>query len=248
MTGRAASGTQFERVLLRLRGMIMAGRFEPLARLQEVELARLFEVSRTPVRLALQTLAQEGLLVYTPQRGFQVRGFSIAEIIEAIDVRGRLEAMACEQAAGKGLPPAVLAALGDNLAQTRALLRKGGFTAADSEAWSALNGEFHRMLVDASGNTVIASLLQQVTKIPFSGAQAVVSTPESGDIVFDYVQGAVIMHGLVLDAVQSGNPARARLLMEEHVYQGRERLQHFLQEAGDGRDAAQPFPMRLLNL
>ncbi len=232
--------TQFERVLLRLRGMIVGGECPPNTKLLEVEIARLLDVSRTPVRLAMQALAQEGLLLYTPQRGFVVRGFTIAEVIEAVDIRGRLEAMACEMAAARGLTPEAAAAIERNLEATRALLGKGGFTEADGEAWSALNGDFHDLLVAASGSTLINGMIQQAGTVPLSSARMIVSTPQTLDVIHDYVSGAVVMHAIVFDAVRQRNASRARLMMEEHVFQGRERLRLLLEDF-PRRDMAPAF-------
>ncbi len=226
----APATTQFERVVLRLRGMIVGGDFPPNTKLLEVEIAKLLDVSRTPVRLALQALAQEGLLLYTPQRGFVVRGFTIAEVIEAVDVRGRLEAMACEMAAARGLGPEAAADIEGNLAATRALLVGPGFTEADGEAWSALNGDFHDLLVAASGSGLIAGMIQQTATVPLSSARMIVATPQTLDVIRDYVGGAVVMHAIVFDAVRQRNASRARIMMEEHVFQGRERLRLLLED------------------
>ena len=48
-----------------------------------------------PVRAALAALEKEGLLSYVPKRGFEVRQFSIDEIIDVYRVRSVLEAFAC---------------------------------------------------------------------------------------------------------------------------------------------------------
>ena len=65
--------TRFESVLEAVRAAILAGEFEPGKRLHEIKLTTLLGVSRTPVRAALQKLASEGLLDYTPNRGYTLR-------------------------------------------------------------------------------------------------------------------------------------------------------------------------------
>ena len=241
------ASTQFERVLLRLRGMIMEGRFAPHAKLLEVELAKQLEVSRTPVRLALQALAQEGLLTYAPQRGFTVRGFSIAEIINAVDIRGRLEAMACEMAAQAGLRDETTALLTRNLADTAALLQKPEHTDADVEAWSALNGDFHDALLAAANSPMLTALIQQTGTVPLSSPRVIVATPSNIAMIMDYVRDALKMHELVFDAVQKRDAARARRMMEEHVYQGRVRLQEALQNLSKQREMVYSRSFRLID-
>lgn len=239
--------TQFERVLVRLRGMIMEGRFAPHSKLQEVELAKQMEVSRTPVRLALQALAQEGLLLYTPQRGFVVRGYSIAEIMDAVEIRGRLEAMACEMAARFGLDADTTAAIEANLAETAALYGKNEHTASDVEAWSMLNGDFHDALIGAAKSSMLSGLIQQTGTVPLSSARVIVATPSNAESVFEYVGGALKMHQIVFDAVRQRDEARARRMMEEHVYQGRERLRVTLENLSRQRELVYGRSFRLID-
>lgn len=46
-----------------------------------------FQVSKTPIREALTTLVQEGLVEYTPNRGFSVTPISVADIQEIFEAR-----------------------------------------------------------------------------------------------------------------------------------------------------------------
>lgn len=247
-TGSASgASTQFERVLLRLRGMLMEGRFAPHAKLLEVELAKQLEVSRTPVRLALQALAQEGLLTYAPQRGFTVRGFSVNEIINAVDIRGRLEAMACEMAAQTGLSDETIALLERNLADTAALLQKPVHSDADVEAWSSLNGDFHDAFLTAANSPLLASLVQQTGTVPLSSPRIIVATPSNIGEIMAYVHDALKMHEIVFDAVRGRDVARARRMMEEHIYQGRVRLQEVLQNLGRQREMVYSRGFRLID-
>lgn len=55
---------------------ICGGRYEPGQRLNEVELARSLNVSRSPVREALRRLAADGLVEEKPNRGVFVREFT----------------------------------------------------------------------------------------------------------------------------------------------------------------------------
>lgn len=70
---------------------ICGGRYEPGQRLNEVELARSLNVSRSPVREALRRLAADGLVVELPNRGVFVREFTPQDIQEIFDVRVLLE-------------------------------------------------------------------------------------------------------------------------------------------------------------
>ncbi len=228
-TRRSSAPTQLEAVLTRLRETIMRGGFEPNARLEEKQLAEMLGVSRTPVRIAMQSLAQEGLLVYNPHRGFQVRAFSRQEIVDAIDVRGRLEAFGCELLAARGISDAQAQRVQANLAETRRLLEQDTHGAADVDAWARLNAQFHHLLLEPCGNLLIERLIAQLQTIPMASAGIIPTTTDNVGLVFAYVGDALGMHALVFDAVVRRQPARAHSLMLEHVYQGRERILQALQ-------------------
>lgn len=93
------SDTQTERLVLALREQILQGEFSPGERLTEIGLASRLKASRTPIRLALERLANEGLLDANPSGGFRLRSFSLADIQDAIEIRGILEGTAARFAA-----------------------------------------------------------------------------------------------------------------------------------------------------
>ncbi|HET8707622.1 MAG TPA: GntR family transcriptional regulator, partial [Pseudomonadales bacterium] len=111
-----ANQTRSFSVADRLREMILRGDFGPEARLQEIQLANLMDVSRTPIREALRMLAKEGLLNYAPNRGYQVRKFSLDDILAAFRVRAVLEGLGCRLIAEKGLSETLDQALKKSLA------------------------------------------------------------------------------------------------------------------------------------
>ena len=77
---------------------IFGGQWKAGDRLREEKLARLFKVSRTPVREALQELAAVGLVELRPNCGAVVASFGPQEIEEIYDVRALLEAEATRRA------------------------------------------------------------------------------------------------------------------------------------------------------
>jgi len=78
--------------------VIMIGGSEE-QRLSDVALAEQLGMSRTPVRQALERLAQEGLVRSDPRRGFWTRTFTAQDIHEIYDLRGALEVLALRLAA-----------------------------------------------------------------------------------------------------------------------------------------------------
>src|SRR5881394_1138954 len=87
------------RTLLRLREMLFRGEFQHGERLSELPLSARLGVSRTPIRLALERLAHEGLLEPSRSGGFVVREFTVDAVWDAIEIRGILEGTGARLAA-----------------------------------------------------------------------------------------------------------------------------------------------------
>src|SRR2546422_457987 len=91
--------SQTSRTLLNLREMLLRGDLRPGEKLSELPLVARLGVSRTPIRLSLDRLANEGLLETSPGGGFVVRSFTLADAWDAIETRGVLEGAAARLAA-----------------------------------------------------------------------------------------------------------------------------------------------------
>jgi DNA-binding GntR family transcriptional regulator len=94
-TPRTVSGLVAER----LRAQIVAGELESGSKLRQVEIARRFGVSTTPVREALAALQREGLVRLHPQRGAVVFVPTVEDLREHYEIRAALEALAAARTA-----------------------------------------------------------------------------------------------------------------------------------------------------
>ena len=95
VTPRTVSGLVAER----LRAQIVAGELPAGTKLRQVEIARRFDVSTTPVREALAALQREGLVRLHPQRGAVVFLPSVEDLREHYEIRAALEAVAAARTA-----------------------------------------------------------------------------------------------------------------------------------------------------
>lgn len=91
MAANRSIQTMGDQVYTILRKEICEGRFEPGARLQEIELSEALGVSRSPVREALLRLVSDGLLLAVPNKGTYVKEFTCQDIDEIFDMRVMLE-------------------------------------------------------------------------------------------------------------------------------------------------------------
>jgi DNA-binding GntR family transcriptional regulator len=85
----------------RLKRDIMEGVYTPRQRLIETDIAPLLGVSRATLRAALLRLQHEGFVEIQPNRGAQVRAFSVEEATRILQVREVLEGLAAGLAAEK---------------------------------------------------------------------------------------------------------------------------------------------------
>jgi DNA-binding FadR family transcriptional regulator len=88
-----------ETVLERLRDMIVEAELASGERLHDANLARILQVSRTPIREATKLLAAEGLVDLLPGRGARVSELSIEDILDLFETIAGIERHACELAA-----------------------------------------------------------------------------------------------------------------------------------------------------
>jgi GntR family transcriptional regulator, rspAB operon transcriptional repressor len=75
----------------RLKDAIRDGELEPGEPLSEARLSDAFKISRTPIREALQQLAQEGLVQIQPNRTVAVAVLSLQEVLNVLHLRALLE-------------------------------------------------------------------------------------------------------------------------------------------------------------
>src|SRR3989442_11127455 len=78
--------SQTMKATLGLRELVFEGEFAPGERVPEVGLAERLGVSRTPLRLALATLAHEGLVEPLAGGGFVVRSFTRDDVAHPIQL------------------------------------------------------------------------------------------------------------------------------------------------------------------
>ncbi len=203
-----------------LRQLIIEGRYPPGSRLAEIPVAAALGVSRTPVRLAFRTLAQEGLLEKTGKRGLVVRAFTEADVLCAVEVRGVLEGLAARRLAEAGLGTEQRAMLQDCLAAGEQVLAKGHLTEGDIDRWAQLNQDFHKVIVGGTSCRVIADAIARNNHLPFASADSITIDKGALDKEFHKLQFAQLQHRLIVEALQRRESARVETLMREHAYIG----------------------------
>src|SRR3954469_14653202 len=134
----------------RLRAQIVAGELPAGTKLRQVEIARRFDVSTTPVREALAALQREGLVRLHPQRGAVVFLPSVEDLREHYEIRAALEALAVAEDA-----QAVEAAWARPLVTLLDEMRDG----PQATRYIALNQRFHTTLYAHCGRPKLVEMI-----------------------------------------------------------------------------------------
>jgi GntR family transcriptional regulator of vanillate catabolism len=220
-----------------LRDRILRGAFAAGEHLQEIPLAALLGVSRTPVRAALATLASEGLLDYAPKRGYTVRRFAMAEIAAAHEVRANLEGMACRYAAERGVDDDSARELERILAIGDEILAKGRLVDGDREPWTDMNDLFHTRIIALSGNRLLADLIDRTCRVPLASARVIHWYD------YDLLKGSHLLHHRIYRYIRERRPVDAEALMREHIYQGIDQIRQRVEPAGRTHHHAPSLPI-----
>jgi GntR family transcriptional regulator of vanillate catabolism len=226
------SRQQSTKALLGLRDLLLRGGVEPGERLSEVALAARLDVSRTPLRAALQRLEQEGLVEAISSGGYMVRRFSSADVIDSIELRGVLEGTAARLAAERGVRPGRLNAMARIVASLDDILGSGP-AGLDFERYEELNAEFHQMLAELSGSDVIRREIARVTSLPFASPSAFINAQiDVPAFRLSLIVGQA-QHKAILAAIDLREGARAEALAREHARLARQNLDFVLEEKPD---------------
>lgn len=138
-----------------LRSELLNGILRPGQKLRMVELADRLNVSQSVVREALTRLAEQQLIVATPQRGFRVRELSVEDIADLTETRVQVETAALRLAIERGdvhWETGILSA--HHLLDRTPIVKEDGRL---NEEWSDHHRDFHRALLAGCNNSRLGS-------------------------------------------------------------------------------------------
>ncbi len=139
-----------------LRAMAITYRFAPGSRVNEVALARALNLSRTPLREAMNRLVSEELLVSVKGRGFFARPLDVKDVHDLYEARLGLESFIAQLACSRA-EPAALDCLDAYL--DRSVAAHDG---AEVEELVALDEGFHERVAELTGNPELLRMLRNI--------------------------------------------------------------------------------------
>lgn len=220
--------TQVEKAIIGLRGLVMSGEFDPGERLPEVALAERLEISRTPLRQAMDRLVSEGLLERIATGGCRVASFEFADLIDAIELRGVIEGTAARLAAERGVAPELMEKARVVVAEIDGVV--GDVATIDLDHYARLNADLHALLAEMSGSNLIRRELERINLLPMASPSAFLGVQESVPDFYASLSRAQNQHHAILDAIEAREGSRAEALLREHARLARRNL-NFLKDA-----------------
>ena len=206
-----------ERVLHRVRELILSGVIPAGTQLDEQSLADEMQISRTPIREAISKLNKEGIVEYRPYKGNFVRSFTAKQVSDLFEVRKALEGMATRLAVAK-LTDEYLAQLKRTLHAVDVALERGNMA-----EYSLADSEFHHMVAHMSDNESLIELLDRLD-MQIQLVRAIANRDP------DVVNRTAHERPEILAALELRDAERAGQLMENHIEGVRQAVVAQLQE------------------
>ena len=145
-----------DKLISDIRKEVSSGILKPGDQLEVTALAERFGVSRTPIREAIRTLVESGVLETRPRKGSFVRVLSAKQLLDLFQVAAELEGMACRLAA--------LSLTKENVEAIERGLAKCTQAAEvqNNAEYAMANLDFHTAIHNASGNDWLIEQLRQL--------------------------------------------------------------------------------------
>jgi DNA-binding GntR family transcriptional regulator len=204
--------SRVEATYQRLKHDIMEGVYTPRQRLIETDITQILGVSRATLRAALIRLQHEGFVEIQPNRGAQVRAFSVEEATRILHVREALEGLAAAIAAERATPA--------QLAELRDILEKMEQRLATDDLLGHLPlvGRFHQRIIEAAGNEFIERFLDMLRAPLIRHQFRVILVPGRKD-------ESLREHREILTYLERRDAVAAEQAMRRHIAQLRWSLQ-----------------------
>ncbi len=190
---------------------ILAGDLEHDVRLTEEALSQRLGISKSPIREALNSLQNEGLIRIEPRRGAYLRQFSVKEVADLYDLREVLETYAVSTAK---VTPQLIAELNRSINRTSQLLKMD-----DKIGHIEEDARFHGAIAKATENQELCRVLSNIQN------QIWLFRCKTYDLSSSTAPKA---HKAILEALEEGNSTKAQAAMRHHISLVRSRLIAFI--------------------
>jgi len=206
----------------KIRRDIILGNYAESKRLSETQLCDIHNVSRTPVRLALRMLENEGMIRRSEGRGYFVNIPSVADILNAVLVRGHLESLAARLMAQSPERHDAMPTLEAAIDEIDRLIDRKELNDPTLRLMQKQNAIIHKTILSGCGNDYVGFTCDRISHLPMLEAGSMVfdtqvlSTKDGVDRSLFRLKLGNSQHKIICEAIQSGDAVRAEGMMREH--------------------------------
>ncbi len=180
---------------------IISGEYPAGTRLKQEDIAREFDTSRTPIRIVLQQLDQDGLVKLSHNKGAKVLPFTADEIEEIYEIRKSLELL-CMDIAAPVISIQRLLELKNGLLEN--------FRKNNVEALTELDNDLHYYIIHSTGKNRLIGMLNQLFRLLHKFRKL-------GFMDKNMRDQATREHIGVIDALCMRDTASAKTMMRTHI-------------------------------
>jgi DNA-binding GntR family transcriptional regulator len=198
--GRLLSDVAYERLLDAFRH----GGFRADDTFSKNRIAEALGISRTPVAQAIHRLAHEGIVRIMPGLAVAIASPSLREVLDAVEIRLRLEPWLTALVCGR-LPPSAQERL-----QATLLEMERAAQADDRAAWARADTVYHELFNESCPNRLLGDFV-------FQARNRILRTVTDDYTTRQYIIDGTAEHRAIADAVIQGDAQRAEALVTAHI-------------------------------
>lgn len=200
-----------DKVYKTLRYDILTGKIPGGTHTTESSIAKQLDVSRTPVREALQRLTQERLIISLPRAGYLIEAMSDEDIQDLFSARFDIEALVIKKAA-RHITVDELKQMDDNIEKTKVCIRTG-----ELQRMTELDLEFHAIIYKAARSKTFYRICRNLGDLTMKYRHGL-------NLVRNLWKEAIENHTTIYQALLTKDPDKAYRAITRHGDQARAQL------------------------
>ena len=201
----------------KMKELILHGNIEPGLRLTEAYLAEKLDMSRIPVREAVQQLVQEGFVERTGKNGYQIKEYNEQDIIDLYNYREALDGM-LSRLYTQRVDTSQLYYLEMNVEAM-----EEHFNNFDHEVFSQIDLEFHRIIARGARNQYMEHQHEIILEKVLYVADKIYQIDETKhtDLLTEATyRETLLQHRAIFQAIKEKNPDKAEAAARDSVNKG----------------------------
>jgi len=203
-----------------LKNRILRLIYPPGENLLEEQLRVQLKVSRTPIRMALSKLEQEGLVMHRPGRGYYIRGIRLDEVRSLFQMREFLEVPATRLATKNATDP--------ELESFRRFVRKidDSIAAKSYDTYLDLAVDFHYRIALLTKNEILCETVRGLNEKLMMVSRILLKSESK-------MASSHVEHNQILEQMLKRDAEKAARLAQQHVNGSAKRQLQLLQSKAE---------------